>query len=398
MTWERVKLSEVALINPRAPQLSDDESVSFVPMAAISEHTQRIEVEEIRTYAEVRKGYTGFSHGDVLLAKITPCFENGKMAIADISNKHGFGSTEFHVMRTNSSRLDTRYLYHYLRQEKILVEGEKKMTGSGGQRRVPRTFLDSLEIPLPPLSTQQRIAAVLDEVDALRQKRERGIKSLKEFQVSKFVDMFGDASINSKGFDLVKAGSLLHGKPQIGSIVPVSTDGAIKIVRVGEIGNDRIKIKKCMSTSVSDAERLKYKLLDGDLLFARAIGSESHLGKASIYRDEDGEMIFDSHVMRVRFKEELVNPIYFLVWLKTRGGRASFMRRAGRTAVQFNINSQQFSDIDINLPPITIQNAYASIYFQIENEQNNFLASLKELENLHSALLKIAFSGELNLR
>ena len=111
-------LDEVADLNPRlAETLTADDAVSFVPMSAVSAETAGITHEETRSYAEVAKGYTPFVSGDVLVAKITPCFENGKIAQARLTQGVGFGSTEFHIVRPRANRLDARYILHFLRRE-----------------------------------------------------------------------------------------------------------------------------------------------------------------------------------------------------------------------------------------------------------------------------------------
>lgn len=199
---EFVPLTSVTKLNPSLKGLKAnlEEPTSFVPMSAISGDTQSITAEEQRPLKEVMKGYTYFESGDVLLAKITPCFENGKLALAEINCRFGFGSTEFHVIRADAEALDARYLYHFFRQPMIKQLGEKKMTGSAGQRRVPKSFLESLEIYLPPLEHQKHIARVLDKADELRAKRRRTIARLDELLKSVFLEMFGDPATNSKGW------------------------------------------------------------------------------------------------------------------------------------------------------------------------------------------------------
>ena len=168
-------LAAVAEINPPGPrpgEIPADELMDFVPMAAVSEDGSML-VGERRHFMEVAKGFTAFQKGDILLAKITPCFENNKLAIADVQSAYAFGSTEFHVVRCRPRLLDPQYLVYFLRQDHIRASGEQRMTGSAGQRRVPKTFLEELEIPLPPLSEQQRIAAILKQSDELRRKRRK---------------------------------------------------------------------------------------------------------------------------------------------------------------------------------------------------------------------------------
>lgn len=165
VVWQRVRLPEVVEINPPRPARDDHASnmpVSFVPMAAVSEETGRIEESEDRPFGEVRSSYTAFAEGDLIWAKITPCMENGKAAVArGLTNGLGFGSTEFHVLRPGPDVL-AEYLFYFVRQESIRKEAEANMTGSVGQRRVPTDFLEEMEIPLPPVEEQARIVARLE--------------------------------------------------------------------------------------------------------------------------------------------------------------------------------------------------------------------------------------------
>lgn len=186
-------LGEIAEINPKGPakgELGADDAVDFLPMADLHENGS-MRIASTRRYEEVAKGYTAFKSGDVLLAKITPCFENNKISLADVGTDWAFGSTEFHVLRSGQS-LDPKYLTHFLRQDLVREAGEKRMTGSAGQRRVPKAFVEELEIPLPPLSEQKRIAGILDQAEALRRLRARALEKLNTLGQAIFQEMFGD--------------------------------------------------------------------------------------------------------------------------------------------------------------------------------------------------------------
>ncbi|QGF22446.1 hypothetical protein [Raineyella fluvialis] len=138
----------MADLNPReSTRPALDLPISFVPMADLDAEQGIAGPGTDRPFSEVSKGYTIFRDQDVLVAKITPCFENGKIGQAHLRQGIGVGSTEFHVVRPHADRLDPRYVLHYLRQQRVLDAGERRMTGSAGQRRVPLVFLNDLQIP-----------------------------------------------------------------------------------------------------------------------------------------------------------------------------------------------------------------------------------------------------------
>jgi type I restriction enzyme S subunit len=160
-----ISLREAVELNPKPDRsmLTDDTEVSFVPMASVEAAGGRMDASTIRRYAEVKKGYTHFRDGDVLFAKITPCMENGKMAVAhSLRNGVGLGSTEFHVLRPRKG-VDPHYVYHFVSSGRYRSEAAHHMTGAVGQKRVPLAFLEQSLIPLPELSEQQRIVAEIEK-------------------------------------------------------------------------------------------------------------------------------------------------------------------------------------------------------------------------------------------
>jgi restriction endonuclease S subunit len=164
-SWPIVRLADVCELNPRRPTIarSDDAPTTFVSMSAVSENGHGITGAIERPFRDVKKGYTYFAKGDVLFAKITPCMQNGKHAIArDLIDGFGFGSTEFHVLRPGKDLL-AEWVHGYLLQSRVLQEAEAHFTGSVGQQRVPADYLASLCIPLPPLQEQKRITARMNE-------------------------------------------------------------------------------------------------------------------------------------------------------------------------------------------------------------------------------------------
>jgi type I restriction enzyme S subunit len=166
--WKLVRLKEISRFNPKITEikaLSDDTKVSFVPMSSIDEITGSITSQETRKLRDVKKGYTYFKENDVLFAKITPCMENGKSAIAkNLINGIGFGSTEFHVIRPDYTKVFSEWIYFFIRRKSFREEATKYFTGSVGHQRVPVEFLQNSFIPLPSLDEQKRWIKYLTEL------------------------------------------------------------------------------------------------------------------------------------------------------------------------------------------------------------------------------------------
>lgn len=184
--WTTRRLGLVCQINPSKGEiqsLAKSTKVSFLPMELIGDDGS-LTLSETREIEQVSNGYTYFRNGDVIVAKITPCFENGKGALCkDLVNSVGFGTTELHVLRPNKQLL-APFLLHITRSPMFRMLGTASMTGSAGQQRVTSDFIKDFLIALPPLAEQQAIAAFLDrettKINALISKRERMIELLQE--------------------------------------------------------------------------------------------------------------------------------------------------------------------------------------------------------------------------
>jgi type I restriction enzyme S subunit len=166
MSWISACLDDVTDISPivQAGEMTDVQLVHFVPMAAVAEDFACVDVTQLRRLGEVRKGYTTFAAGDVLLAKITPCMENGKGGLVlALPRRVAFGSTEFHVLRANGCIANV-WLAQFLSQSAFRSLARANMTGTAGQMRVPTKWLRTVEIPVPPRAEQTRIVAKLEEL------------------------------------------------------------------------------------------------------------------------------------------------------------------------------------------------------------------------------------------
>lgn len=160
---EECEIGEVCKINPKQDKISESQVV-FLGMADISE-TGSVVSQRLVDYSHIQSGFTAFRRGDILIAKITPCFENGKGAYTDnLLSEHGFGSTEFHVLRTNS-KVNAKYIFYHTVSEKFRKKLEREMTGSAGQKRVPAISIQKYKIFLPPCNEQNFIIEILSTAD-----------------------------------------------------------------------------------------------------------------------------------------------------------------------------------------------------------------------------------------
>ena len=264
-----VRLGDVVDINPRyerSAAVTDTTPVRFVPMAAVDEHMGEIAHVEHRPLLEVSKGFTNFRSGDVLFAKITPCMQNGKAALFDdVGIGIGFGSTEFFVLRPTSQILG-RYVYHLIRRATFRTQAKANFTGTGGQQRVPRQFLENYEMALPTLAEQQLIADILDRAASIKRLRMAADDKMKEIIPALFVNIFGDPASNPRGWPI----------RSIGDFVTIRSS-----VRIPDPDGDADQL--CIGAdAISNA--------DGRLLFQPTV--REIMPKSGKYRFEHGDVLY----------------------------------------------------------------------------------------------------------
>ena len=185
------KLEDHTELNPNKKELLNfNGNVSFLPMSNVSENG-KIDLSINRNIDDVRKGFTFFKDNDVIVAKITPCFENGKGApVFGLLNGVGFGSTEFHVLRPKNT-VNTVWLYHVTMLSKFRLEGERKMTGSGGQRRITKDFINNFKLNIPPLSLQDEFADFVAQVNKSQLAIQKSLEELETLKKSLMKEYFG---------------------------------------------------------------------------------------------------------------------------------------------------------------------------------------------------------------
>jgi len=175
--WDVGHFSEISTLNPKAEKYDDEFLVSFVPMPSVSTKSHMLDASDIRAYSDVKKGFTAFKENDVLFAKITPCMENGKAAIAtQLENGIGFGSTEFHVFRPQNMDY-APFIYSLVHLPLFRKIAANNFSGAVGHKRVPKDFLSSFKLILPPEHLVIKFQTIFETVNENKSKFESNVEN-----------------------------------------------------------------------------------------------------------------------------------------------------------------------------------------------------------------------------
>lgn len=317
--WPLKLLSAISKINPSRSEIktvSSELEVSFVEMASVSE-AGFVAKTETRSIADLKKGgYTYFIDGDILIAKITPCMENGKCALArNLKNGIGFGSTEFHVFRANSDELLPGYLFSFLNRGEIRSLAEKAMTGSSGHRRVPESFYADLRIPVPSLDVQRQIIAEFEAVDKAVEQANASILQQAQASIANLLDACAGASSDK----------LLNVARRVSdNIDPQQQTGEVNYIGLENIESQTGRLVGVVRNTYSSIKSAKTRFQPGDVLYGKL---RPNLNKVYLAR-EDGVCSTDIYVLRfasldlaILYAEVLRSPAFNRQVLTTVSGQ-----------------------------------------------------------------------------
>lgn len=382
------KLGEVCLINPKSCTLRDDTEVSFIPMTKVGEHGE-FDASEIKNYSEVKKGFTNFQNGDILFAKITPCMENGKGAIAhNMKNGIGFGSTEFHVLRPDTDKITSEWLYYLTTWKTFRKEAEKNMTGSAGQKRVPKTFLENYVVNLPDIDTQKSENKILRKVDDLIFLRKQQLVKLDELVKARFVEMFGTFPANPFRWSIGKIQDVVS-DVRYGSSRPAVEGGKYPYLRMNNITySGELDLRDTKRIDIPDSELDKCTVRRGDVLFNRT-NSKELVGKTCVY-NRDELMVLAGFVIRVRINER-IRPEVLSAFLNMDFSKRMLIGMCKTAIGQANINAKELQNIDLYIPPIELQDQFVTLKNKVDQQKQTVQQSLEKLELLKKALMQEYF-------
>ena len=400
--WTWSKIRDVANVNPSSSKPAYNELVTFLGMADVSEEGSIIGGTE-KTYSQIRNDFTSFQNRDVIVAKITPCFENKKGALVNgLTNGIGFGSTEFHVIRT-SLEIIPEYLHIISRSYNFRVSGERNMTGTAGQKRVPVDFIKDFIIPVPPINEQKHIAHLLEGWDeaiaktaALIAEKEKRIKWLKQqmlFGALRTENFAKDADYTQhKWFSIPSDWQYI----KIGSI---AEEVAIKnshlqncpvlscTVHYGLVNSLEFFGKRVFSKDVSN-----YKVVpEGHFAYATNHIEEGSIGYQSLYEQGlvspmytvfkcDPVQVDDGYLYKL-LKTEIYRHLFEV------NTRASVNRRGG-------LRWNEFSKIYIPLPPLSEQRYISHIINELDEEIRLLNRKLEALKRQKRGLMQKLLTGQ----
>ncbi|WP_233446124.1 restriction endonuclease subunit S [Lelliottia nimipressuralis] len=396
MNWPMVKLGDVCTINPRLPKNANPEQeVTFLAMAAVSEKGE-ISSQETRILHETKKGFTYFERGDVLLAKITPCFENGKATLTNSLNTQiGFGSTEFHVLRAIPELILPEYIFYLIWNEKFRITAVKEMTGSAGQKRVSANYLKEYKFYLPSILEQEKIVSALNKGYSIHRKRQQAIKLADDFLHTIFHEMFGDPVENPKGWkkDKIKKGvlNITSGWSATGENIPCKSDefGVLKISSVtsGIFKPEENKVVDCETIPASKKLIFPKK---GDLLFSRANTRELVAAICMVHQDYDNLFLPDK-LWSIKLNHELLLPEFFLILIQNEKVRELLTKQAtGTSGSMLNISKNKFEETEIIFPEINIQKDFCDTFRKTINLKAKLIKSNElAIESFNSLSQKV---------
>jgi len=409
--WKWSSLAQVAFVNPRNAA-ADSLEVSFVPMTLIGTRFDDQHGQEPRLWGEVKQGFTHFAEGDIGVAKITPCFENSKACVfSNLVNGLGAGTTELHIVRPISGTLDPRYVLAYLKSPQFLLVGETQMTGTAGQKRLPKDFVEANPFPLPPLAEQHRIVAKVDELMALCDRLEAQqadadsahaqlvqalLDSLTqandadEFAANwqRLAEHFDTLFTTEPSIDALKQtflclaadgrlvssdvpaaylalSDVIDGDSLNGSSKkPQDIPSAVEILRisagtgVADFLTDEYEHKWA---DVTEVEIQKFLLAKDDLLACRFNGNLHYVGAFSLYCGSRGvPQIFPDKLIRFRADRNKASPHYLKYILNAAPARAQIESFCATTVGNIGISAKNLKTIKLRLPSLEEQSNIVS--------------------------------------
>lgn len=402
--WLISTLAEVCQLKPPKSEarerVSASSLVSFLPMEDLGIDVKFVRASQTRALSAVVGSYTYFADGDVLLAKITPCFENGKLGIADdLKNGMGFGSSEYFVFRPDPT-VSKEWLYYFLSRETFRAEGAARMSGAVGHKRVSKEFIETYPIPVPPLAQQQRIVALLDEAfeglataTANAENNRQNARGLFESHLQSVFDR--------RGHDWAETHKPLSELCELivdceHKTAPTQREG-VPSIRTPNIGKGKLILDGVnrVSEEVYALWTRRAEPRAGDLILAR----EAPAGNVAVI-PENTRLCLGQRTVLIRPRADIFDPSFLAFRLLEPQMQRKLLAHERGATVQ-HVNMRDIRALDVGaVPPFHVQQEI-SANIQAVSEESERLTDLYErklvaLDALKKSLLHQAFTGQLH--
>ena len=322
------------------------------------------------TFAEL--GCTEIFEGDCLVSRLPEPV--GRACIIPDTGSRMITAVDCSIIRFKDIILPSLFIY-YTRSKRYQQEIYNSTTGTT-RKRISRKNLESIQIPVPPLPEQERIVAELDLLSGIIDKQKAQLGELDILAQSIFYDMFGDPVENERGWNIKKLSDIAEGKLSYGSgSTSIPFDGNIRYIRITDIDDNGCLKDEVVSPNDFNS---KYLLNDGDILFAR---SGATVGKTYRHRSSNGKCIYAGYLIRLIPKLEIVNPEYVFGFTKTHYYK-SFIALSQKAVAQPNINAEQYGNLSICVPPLSLQESFAQRIQSIESQKESINRSIAETQKL----------------
>lgn len=405
--WQLQKLSDVCLIKPSKGEarklLKPSDLVSFVPMEDLCVDQKYLNASKVRRLDEVEGSYTYFAEGDVLLAKITPCFENGKLGIAQgLSNGIGFGSSEYIVFRPQDI-LQNEFLYYFLVRDLFREEGVQRMSGAVGHKRVSKEFIENYLIPLPPLPEQQRIATILDQVfddiAIAKTNVEKNLENARQLFESYLQEVFQQRNSGWVEKPLVELTTKIgSGATPTGGENSYKEQGVslIRSLNVYDMGFRRPKLAFIDDIQADKLSNVEVK--SGDVLLNITGAS---VARCCIVPDDVLPARVNQHVSILRTIKEKLDPNFLRYLLISKPYKDKLLQTGAEGgSTRQAITKAQIQEFSIEYPETLIEQQAIVAKFDVLSAEIQRLEEIYQqkriaLDALKQAILHKAFNGEL---
>lgn len=299
------------------------------------------------------------------------------------------------VLRYDKERLSEDYLYHVLSSDSVYAQFVKMASGAV-VKNLNSEVVKSVEILLPPLPEQRRIAAILDKADALRTQRREVLAQLDRLAQAIFLEMFGDPVTNPKGWPLIEVGTVaeVQGGLQV-TTARKSLPIEVPYLRVANVYRGRLDLGEVKTIRATAAEAARTKLLPRDLLVVEGHGNPDEVGRVALWGGEIADCVHQNHLIRVRFDAATVVPAFACAYLNSPGGRQHLLR-AGKTTSGLNtISVSNVRAVPMALPTYAAQTVYEAQIAEVDGLKARHKTAESEAHNLFASLQHRAFRGEL---